>query len=110
MRILLDHNVPAPMRYWLTEHQVETTYELGWAELRNGELLRMAEGAGFDLLITSDKSIRYQQNVADCKLAFAVLSTNDWTEIRKWKSVVVDRISQMAPGTFTEIEIPAPRT
>jgi predicted nuclease of predicted toxin-antitoxin system len=57
MRILLDHNTPAPLRYALPGHQVETAYEQGWAELTNGELLSAAEAAGFDLLITTDKGI-----------------------------------------------------
>lgn len=63
MRILLDHNAPAPLRHWLIPHQVETAYERGWAELTNGELLRVAEQAGFDVMITTDKGIRYQQNL-----------------------------------------------
>ena len=54
--ILLDHNTPAPLRYWLIGHQVETAYERGWAELTNGELLRLAEQAGFDVMITTDKA------------------------------------------------------
>ena len=68
MRILLDHNTPAPLRYWLIGHEVETAYECGWAELANGALLAMAEQAGFDALITTDKSIRYQQNLTGRKL------------------------------------------
>jgi len=48
MRILLDHNVPAPLRSGLLGHQVETAYERGWAQLTNGVLLQMAEEAGFD--------------------------------------------------------------
>ena len=62
MRILLDHNTPAPLRYALSGYQVESTYERGWAELTNGELLALAEADGFDLLITTDNGIRYQQN------------------------------------------------
>ncbi len=67
----------------------------------------MAEDAGFEVLITTDKGIRYQQNLRGRKLALAVLSTNDWTRIRKWKSIVVDRVSEITPGAFLEIEIPA---
>lgn len=69
MRILLDHNTPAPLRYWLVGHNVETAYERGWAELTNGDLLRAAEDAGFDVMITTDRGIRYQQNLAGRKLA-----------------------------------------
>jgi hypothetical protein len=55
MRIPLDHNTPAPLRYALRGHQVETAYERGWAELLNGDLIAEAESACFDLLITTDQ-------------------------------------------------------
>jgi hypothetical protein len=77
MRILLDHSTPAPLRYALRGHQVETAYENGWAELTNGELLSTAEAGGFDLLITTDKGIRYQQNLPGRRLSLFVLNTND---------------------------------
>jgi len=82
----------------LSGHQVETAYELGWAELTNGDLLRMAEDAGFEALITTDQSIRYQQNLRGRRLALAVLSTNDWTQIRNCKAVIVERISENHAG------------
>ena len=106
MRILLDHNVPVPLRSWFIGHQVETAYERGWAELTNGVLLQMAEEAGFDVMITSDKGIRYQQNLAGRRLALVVISTNDWTRIRKSKSVVVAAISETLPGSLVDVEIP----
>lgn len=68
------------------------------AELTNGDLIRMAEGAGFDVMITTDRSIRYQQNLAGRRLAFVVIDTNDWTRIRHWRSVVVDALSEVPPG------------
>jgi hypothetical protein len=106
VRILLDHSTPAPLRYWLLGHQVDTGYERGWAELTNGDLLRIAEDAGFDAVITAEKGIRYQQNLAGRGLALVVISTNDWTRIRNWKSVVLEAISAMRPGSLIEIEIP----
>ena len=84
MRILLDDNVPVPLRSWLIGHQVETAYERGWAELSNGVLLQMAEEAGFEVMITADQGIRYQQNLSGRRLALVVIDTNDWTRIRKW--------------------------
>ena len=78
MRILLDHNTPAPLRYALGGHQVETAYERGWAELLNGHLIDEAETAGFDLMITTDRGIRYQQNA----------------------------VPSMQPSAFAELEIP----
>ncbi len=66
----------------------------------------MAEEVGFDVMITTDKGIRYQQNLAGRRLALIVISVNDWTRIRKFKSVVVNAISELKPGSFLEIEIP----
>jgi predicted nuclease of predicted toxin-antitoxin system len=77
MRILLDHNTPVPLRYWLIGHHVETAYERGWSKLTNGELLRMAEEADFDVMITTDQGIRYQQNLAGRRLALVVITKND---------------------------------
>ncbi len=107
MRILLDHNTPAPLRYSLAGHSVETAYERGWAELTNGELLRTAEDSGFDLMITTDRGIRYQQNLGGRRLALLVISTNDWTRIRRWKALVFDAVSKAAEGSYLEVEIPS---
>ena len=85
---------------------METAYERGWAELTNGDLLRAAEGAGFDGMITTDKGIRHQQNLVGHRLALVIISTNDWTRIRRFKSVVVAAISKTVPGSILEVEIP----
>lgn len=86
---------------------METAYERAWAELTNGELLRAAEDAAFDVLITTDKNVRYQQNLGKCRLAVVVISTNDRTRIRKSRSLVLDAIAKMpAPGSILEVEIP----
>jgi predicted nuclease of predicted toxin-antitoxin system len=106
MRILLDHNTPAPLRYSLEDHQVETAYGRGWAALTNGDLLTAAESAGFDLLITTDKGIRHQQNLLGRKLSLLVIGTNDWTRIRNSKAFIVARVSSLHPGEYAEIEIP----
>lgn len=106
MRILLDHNTPAPLRYALQGHQVETAYERGWAELTNGGLLSAAESAGFDLLITTDKGIRYEQNWSGRKLSLLVLSTNDWTRIRRSKALVVVAVASIQTSACIKVEIP----
>ena len=108
MRILLDHNTPAPLREALGGHNVETAYERGWAELTNGKLLSSAEENGFDLLITTDKGIRYQQNLTNRRLALLVLSTNDWTRIRQFKGLVVSSLASIRMGECIELEIPGP--
>jgi hypothetical protein len=107
MRILLDHNVPVPLRSWLLGHQVETAYERGWAQLTNGVLLQMAEEAGFDLMITTDKGIRFQQNLENRRLALVVIDTNDWTRIRRSISVVLEAISGTTTGALVDVKIPS---
>ena len=105
MRILLDHCTPAPLRYALKEHVVETAYERGWAELVNGELLAAAASNGFDILITTDQSIRHQQNLARRKLS-VVLSTNHWILIRRSAELVVSAVASIEEGEYVTVDIP----
>ena len=74
MRILFDHGTPFPLRGALTGHSIARAQDLGWDRLSNGELLTAAEQAGFALLLTTDKNIRYQQNLAGRTIAILVLA------------------------------------
>ena len=76
MRILLDQGTPVPLRNVLVGHEVSTAYELGWSTLSNGELLSVAE-TRFELLVTTDRNLRYQQNLAGRRLSFLVPSDNE---------------------------------
>ena len=98
MRILFDHNTPAPLRRALSGHEVLTAWECGWAELTNGQLLAAAESAGFALMITTDKSIRYQQNLSGRSIALLVLSTNDWAAIRQASDEILASVDTMGAG------------
>ena len=69
MRILLDQNVPYPLLKHLAGHPATHAYDVGWGELENGALIAAAEAEGFELLITGDKNLEYQQNMADRSLA-----------------------------------------
>lgn len=69
MKILFDQGTPVPLRRALAEHTVSTTYEQGWATITNGQLLACAEDAGYDLLITTDQNLRYQQNLTTRRIA-----------------------------------------
>lgn len=80
MKILFDQGTPVPLREHLTGHTVQTAFELGWSNLENGALLTVAEDA-FDLLITTDQQLRYQQNLAVRKLSVLVLMTTSWPRI-----------------------------
>jgi len=75
MKILFDQGTPVLLRGHLVSHTVDTAYEVGWAEFQNSQLLQAAEAARYDLLVTTDQNLKYQQNLRGRKLA--VLSTAD---------------------------------
>jgi hypothetical protein len=102
MRILFDHGTPVPLRRVLRSHEVTTAYERGWAELANGALLSAAE-AEFDVLVTTDQSLRYQQNLVDRKLAILVLPTTSWPQIKGHIEQIVVAVDALSPGDFVEL-------
>jgi PIN like domain len=73
MRILLDECVPRPLRKELTGHDVRTVHEMGWAGKKNGELLALLAGAGFEVLLTVDQNLRHQQNLSAAGVAVVVM-------------------------------------
>jgi glutamate racemase len=106
MLILFDHGTPAPLRSFLSHHTVKKTQELGWDTLNNGELLRAAEDAAFEVFLTTDKNIRYQQNLAQRVLAIVVLGNSRWPLLQRHVDRVVAAVNAAEPGTYTEVEIP----
>lgn len=83
MRLLFDQGTPVPLGKYLPTHQVSTAHELGWGNLKNGELLQQAEEDGFEVLVTTDQNLRYQQNLTGRKIAVVVLTTTSWPRIQK---------------------------
>lgn len=106
MRILFDQGAPVPLRTLLTRHHVSTVHELGWSQLSNGDLLKRAEDEGYDILVTTDQNLRYQQNLPNRKLAIAVLKSTSWPRIRAHGPHVVARIEGLQTGGYAEIDIP----
>jgi len=80
MRVLFDQGTPDPLRQSLLGHEVATAYERGWSSLKNGELLDVAEREGYEVFVTTDSNLRYQQNLAGRQLAIVVLLSTSWTE------------------------------
>jgi hypothetical protein len=76
MRVLLDHNLPHTLRRLLPPHDVWTTRFKQWVRLLNGELLRQAAADGFDAMLTIDKAIEHQQNLARLPLAVVQLDAS----------------------------------
>lgn len=105
MRILLDECVPWPMSKFLTGHDCTSVQQSGWGGLKNGELLRKAEGK-FDLFITADQNLSYQQNLTGFKIAILELSTNDLKRIESARETINKFIAAAQPGSFQKLKIP----
>src|ERR1700733_5969470 len=105
MRILFDHGTPSCIAKSLAGHEVTEAIERGWDKISNGELLRLAEGTGFELLLTTDKNIRYQQNLAGRKIAIVVLGNSTWRYVRAHLDKIVAAVNAATPGSYTEVEI-----
>ncbi|MCL4788192.1 MAG: DUF5615 family PIN-like protein [Verrucomicrobia bacterium] len=105
MRILLDECVPWPMHRLLGGHECTTAQKCGWGGIKNGELLRRAEGQ-FELFITADQNIRYQQNLAGFRIAILELSTNDLRRIQAAAALIRSTITALQPGQLRLLEIP----
>jgi len=106
MRVLFDQATPVPIRVHLEGQEVKTVAEEGWSTLKNGELLAVAESAGFDVLLTTDKNIRYQQNLSNRKIAIVVIGEQQWPKLRPYVSLVLDAVNSATPGSYAEVEIP----
>ena len=102
MRIVFDQGTPEPLRRALSGHSVATAFELGWSSLANGDLLREAE-VQFDLLITTDQYLRYQQNLSGRRLAILVLPTTSWPEIREHEAEIVAAVNSLKAGEYREL-------
>ena len=105
MKILFDQGTPAPLRRVLGGHTVETAYERGWSTLQNGELIAAAESARFDVLVTTDKNLRYQQNLTARSIAVVVLLTTSWPRIQQSLPPVVAAIEDAIAGSYVEVQV-----
>ena len=105
MNILLDESVPWPAHKLLTSHKVTSVQLHGWKGTKNGVLLPLAENE-FDLFITSDQNLRYQQNLAGRKIAIIELSTNKLRRILAAADAFRAAVANIKPGEFKRLEIP----
>jgi predicted nuclease of predicted toxin-antitoxin system len=106
MRILFDHSTPAPLGRHLAGHSITEARDRGWDTLNNGDLLAEAERAGFEVLVTADKNMRYQQNLASRRIALVVLSTPRWPVVRLHVERIALAVNAATPGSYSEVEIP----
>ena len=95
-----------PIRPYLVGHSVRTAAQQGWDRLVNGDLLSIAEQAGFDLLLTTDKNMRYQQDLSNRKIAIIVLGQQQWPQLRPHIQRVINAVNAAAPDSYLEVDIP----
>ena len=109
MRVLFDNGTPRGVAAALPDHTVEEARTHGWDTLRNGELLDAAEAAGFNVFVTTDRNIRFQQNLSGRKIAIVVLGKGRWRLIKQRLPHIADAVAAATPGSFVEVEIPIDR-
>jgi predicted nuclease of predicted toxin-antitoxin system len=101
MKILLDNCTPAPLRKFLLGHEVKTAFEMGWADLMNGALLAAAE-AEFELMITCDQNLRYQQNLSHRKIRLLVLTIGRWPILQQRAAEIAAIVEGLAEAGYAE--------
>ena len=107
MLVLFDHGTPKGLIRALPGHTVHTAQAKGWDTLSNGALLNAAEEAAFDLLLTTDRRIRYQQNLSARRIAIVVLTgSTRWSRVRRHVERIAAAIGAATPGSYAEVEIP----
>lgn len=105
VKILFDQGAPVPLRRSLPGHTVDTVYERGWSGLANGDLLITAENNGYELLVTTDQNLRYQQNLTSRRIALVVLMSTSWPRIQLQVEAVRNIIDAAVPGAYHEVTI-----
>lgn len=106
MLILFDDATPAGIARFLSGHTITKAKDRGWDTLSNGDLLTQAERAGFEVFVTADKNIRYQQNLKGRRIAIVVLSTSQWPIVRLHIEKILAAVNSAAPGSIAEVDIP----
>jgi hypothetical protein len=104
VKVLLDQNLDHRLRTHLGSHEVFTASYKGWEELKNGKLLDAAEEEGFDVLITGDKTLSYEQNLTGRQLAIVALSAVEWRIIKDYLRRITAAVDSAAPGSFQVVD------
>jgi hypothetical protein len=106
MRVLFDNGTPRPIARSLPGHEITYARRAGWHELSNGELIQKAEDAGYDVFLTTDKNIRYQQNLEGRRIAIVVLQNQQWPMVQLHLDRIATAVNSSTPGSYTEVDIP----
>ena len=105
MKILLDESVPHIVQTRLSHLDIRTVQDMGWAGIKNGELLRRAE-TEFNVFVTADQQLPYQQNLSGQTLAIIVLPTNQVRTVVSLLPTIEESLKRVQPGMFLEIPLP----
>jgi predicted nuclease of predicted toxin-antitoxin system len=105
VKVLFDQGTPLPLRKVLPEHTVESAYERGWSALQNGDLIAAAEQAEFEVLVTTDRNLKYQQNLTNRKVAIVVLLSASWPRIQLAVPAIAQAIAAATPGSYSEVTV-----
>lgn len=105
MRVLLDECLPKRLKRLLVDHDVLTVPEAGFAGLKNGRLLRAVAVSAFDVLITIDKNIEYQQNLSECRIGFIVLyaQSNRYEHVAPLAPEILRVLPSVGPGVLCRV-------
>ena len=95
-----------PLRAFLSQHEVSTAFERGWSQLKNGDLLDAAEREGYNVLVTTDANLKFQQNLTVRRIAIVVLLSTSWPRIERVTAAIIDAINACTLGSYAEIEVP----
>ncbi|MCL4833007.1 MAG: DUF5615 family PIN-like protein [Caldilineaceae bacterium] len=102
MKILIDESLPRFTLQLVQEHEAYTVQYMGWTGIKNGALLRRAEGQ-FDVFLTADKNLRYQQNLADRTLAIVVFPSNKLSVVKQLEMSLKQALTEVTPGVVVEL-------
>ena len=105
MKLLFDQGTPVPLRRHLTDHSVDTAADRGWSDVDNGDLLEKAEEDGYEVLITTDQNMRYQQNLSGRRLAIVVLLSTAWPDVRLRIDEIRKAVIDTRPGDVRNVPI-----
>ncbi len=104
MKILFDENLPLPLKQFFGNDQVDTVQSLGWAGIKNGELISKADGV-YDVFVLADKNLRYQQNLARRHIAMVELPSNRWPLLKSMAERIVTQVHAATPNSYTIVDL-----
>ena len=106
MRILLDPGTPELLRRWLIHHEVSSAAEEGWSDVSGLDLIQLAQQRGYEVLISTDLSLKHHPNLQRPAIAILVLSTGEWGRVGVIADNVADVVNALRPGEYCEMTIP----